>query len=173
MFKMNNTKFIVINGKRKKTRLYNIWSQMKCRCTNPNGKDFERYAARGISVCSDWQVFELFHTWAKANGYRGNLTLDRVDNDDGYRPGNCRWADKYTQVDNREISIFFTYQGEERSLRHWAKMVGIKYNTIYKRIFIYGWSFEYAITAPLCAPAPPDAKPKPKPAPVTPDKYGF
>lgn len=170
---MDNKKFIRVNGKTRATRLYNIWVLMRSRCRCKTNKDYDRYGGRGIFVCPDWQDFYTFHTWAKDNGYRGNLSLDRRNNDDGYYPSNCRWADKWTQIDNRDCTIFFTYQEEERTLRHWAKTSGQKYNSLYKRIFVYGWPFEYALEAPLGSPAPTDAKPKPKPKPVAPHRYGF
>lgn len=73
-------------------RLYGIWSSMKQRCHNPNVKAFRWYGARGISVCSEWLDYSVFREWAHANGYTDELTIDRLDPDQGYSPANCRWV---------------------------------------------------------------------------------
>jgi len=152
---MDNRRYIMLNGKRKKTRLYNIWSLMRHRCRN---KDDPSYGGRGISVCSTWNNFETFWKWAKSNGYRGNLSIDRVKNDQGYNPGNCRWADKWTQNQNRDIVNLITFKGEEKTIGAWAKIIGLSYKGLYRRLLISEWGVEYSLTAPRYSPAPPWAK---------------
>lgn len=83
------------------TRLYRIWADMKTRCLNPNHKWFSHYGGRGINVCDDWTSFEPFMAWALNNGYSDALTLDRIDNDRGYEPSNCRWATQQEQSLNK------------------------------------------------------------------------
>ena len=90
-----------------KTRLYNVWTHMIQRCHNPKHTAFKRYGGRGITVCDEWRNdFLAFYDWAIANGYDENAafhqcTIDRIDNDRGYSPDNCRWADAKTQNSNK------------------------------------------------------------------------
>lgn len=83
-------------------RLYRIWANMKLRCSNQRDPKFERYGGRGIRVCTRWQrSFETFRDWALSSGYRDDLSIDRINNDHGYRPSNCRWATASQQRRNQ------------------------------------------------------------------------
>lgn len=83
-----------------KTRLHNIWSHMKTRCSCETSVGWEYYGGRGITVCKEWQEFEPFRDWALANGYADNLEIDRRKNHLGYEPGNCRWITRRQQMAN-------------------------------------------------------------------------
>lgn len=78
------------------TKLYRVWSSMKERCNNKSSKSFKNYGGRGIAVCEQWndpdKGFENFLNWAHKNGYQEGLEIDRINNNDGYRPDNCRWV---------------------------------------------------------------------------------
>ena len=82
-------------------RLYRIWHNMKSRCSNPKVPCYHCYGGRDIKVEEVWNKFEVFKDWALANGYKDNLTLDRVNNDGNYGPSNCRWATNKEQANNR------------------------------------------------------------------------
>jgi len=85
-----------------KTRLYNIWQNMLKRCNNPHSSRYSDYGGRGITVCDEWlHDFIAFRDWALTHGYRDYLTIDRINNDKGYSPDNCRWATVAEQNRNK------------------------------------------------------------------------
>ena len=84
------------------TRLANIWYGMRERCCCETDPRYADYGGRGITICDEWlSDFQAFYDWAMANGYRDDLSIDRINNDGGYEPSNCRWATKKEQNNNR------------------------------------------------------------------------
>lgn len=78
-----------------KSKLYTCWKGMKARCYNLKISNYFRYGGRGIKVCNKWKNdFRVFRAWALANGYKENLTIDRIDNNGNYEPSNCQWITK-------------------------------------------------------------------------------
>jgi hypothetical protein len=82
-------------------RLYRIWCGMRRRCRDPKDPAYSRYGGRGIDYCQQWADFAAFRDWAASAGYASTLTIDRIDNDAGYSPNNCRWISKAEQSRNR------------------------------------------------------------------------
>lgn len=85
-----------------RTRLYTTWRNMRVRCYDPKDKRYPLYGGRGIVVCDEWRSsFIAFHDWAMANGYREDLTIDRIDTDGNYEPNNCRFITRAENNKNR------------------------------------------------------------------------
>lgn len=131
------------------TRLYRIWSIMHSRCKEGSSSIHKNHGNRGITVCEDWKDFAVFREWATANGYRDDLTIDRIDNDGNYCPENCRWANRFVQANNTRKNHFLTYNGETHTVSEWARIVGLQYHTLLGRINNYHWSVEKALTTPV------------------------
>jgi len=81
--------------------LYTVWKGMRERCTNPKQPHWHRYGGRGITICAEWNDFVVFRAWALEHGWRPRLTIDRIDNDRGYSPDNCRIVSFKENNDNR------------------------------------------------------------------------
>ena len=128
-------------------RLREIWRSMKKRCENPNCKDYKHYGAHGLRVCKEWQDFDTFKEWALAHGYDDTKTLDRMNNNVGYSPTNCRWISRRRQAYNRTTNRFITIDGQTRTLKEWSVRYGIGDDVILHRIES-GWSVEDAIKVP-------------------------
>ena len=127
-------------------RLDIIHSNMIQRCYNPNSTYYPRYGGRGITVCEEWRNSRnSFKRWAIANGYADGLTLDRIDNDQGYSPSNCRWVTIRANCNNRGSCHFVTAFGETHSLMEWSNILGLSYNTLKKRVLDHGEDGEYLL----------------------------
>jgi hypothetical protein len=130
------------------TRLYNIWTNMKTRCSNPNYEMFNSYGGKGISLCSEWESFENFKLWSLSHGYNEKLTIDRIDNSNGYNPDNCKWSTMKQQQNNRTNNHLVKFNGEILTLKQWSEKLNISYPTLLGR-FYRGWSATKALTTPI------------------------
>lgn len=112
---------------------YKGWQAMKRRCDNPADQKYARYGGRGITVCERWQRFVNFYA---DMGPRPspNHSIDRIDNDGHYEPGNCRWATQSEQMLNTSRNVWLEYDGRRQTITQWAIEFGIALNTLKGRI---------------------------------------
>ena len=132
-------------------RLYRIWSSMKTRCYNPNFPEYVHYGARGIEVCDEWHEFDAFADWAVSNGYRDDLTIERVDVNGIYCPDNCTWADYTAQANNKTNNRRITFNGKTLTSRQWDRELGYRDGVISDRLNTLGWDLERAMSEPVGA----------------------
>lgn len=128
-------------------RLYNIWRGMIQRTTDKNSHEYDRYGGRGIDICEEWKNdFEAFRKWSYENGYTDDLTIDRIKNEKGYSPDNCRWVTMKVNCRNKRNNHCLTYKGETKTIAEWAEITGIGKETLRNRVVKMGWSTERALT---------------------------
>lgn len=129
-------------------RLYSIWHNMKKRCYYAKSKSFKNYGARGITVCDEWKNdYRAFEKWAMENGYRYNLTIDRINVNGNYEPSNCRLATREQQDCNTRRNVNITYKGETKTVAQWSRVYKIDHCLLGIRLR-RGWSFERAVATP-------------------------
>ena len=132
------------------TRLHRIWHSMYCRCYYPTTNGYQRYGGRGIKMCDEWiKNPQSFYDWAISNGYKKDLTLDRIDVNGNYEPSNCRWADIRTQANNKSNVRKYEYNGELHTMTEWSEIMNINYGALWERLNVLGWSIEKALTTPV------------------------
>lgn len=129
--------------------LYKVWEGIIARCENPNSVGYRDYGGRGIRVCEEWRDAEKFIGWAILNGWRKGLTINRIDNDGNYEPGNCEFTTMKVQARNKRSNHLITFDGKTKCLTDWAAELGISYLTLSKRINTMGWPIEKALTTPV------------------------
>lgn len=121
-------------------KLYRCWQSMKDRCLNRNNRHYRYYGGRGIGIYKPWMDdFTVWLGYLKQHGMAEipyGMTLDRIDTNRGYEPGNIRWASRYMQSRNRRSTALFHFQGKDRSLGEIAEIVGVKRGTLWARLNI-------------------------------------
>lgn len=116
-----------------KSKVYTAWASMNVRCSNPSAPNWSRYGGRSIKVCDAWvNDFQAFYDYV-GEPPTAKHTLDRIDNDKGYEPGNVRWATRKEQSNNRSTNTWVEYDGKRMTWAQWADYLGISYATIMSR----------------------------------------
>lgn len=119
-------------------RLCRIFYEMRDRCLNTRLKCYKNYGGRGIKVCDEWMDKKNgrinFYNWAMQNGYRDDLTLDRINNESNYTPQNCRWVTRKEQQNNRRNNIYIEHNGKTRTMKQWSELLNIPYSTLRSRL---------------------------------------
>jgi hypothetical protein len=146
-------------------KIYNIWSAMKTRCQCPSSRAYNSYGGRGITVCTRWQSFTNFlrDMGPRPDGFQ----LERINNDDGYRPENCRWASRSEQARNRRSSVKIVAHGKQVLLLEYAEAHSLDPVTLYQRVRA-GWAIETAVSLQKRPYRRSSAKPTSKPSDLSP-----
>lgn len=127
-----------------KTRTYAVWFNMISRCHNPNARGYHKYGAKGVNVCRRWRdSYENF--LADMGTIPDGMTIDRIKNERGYEPGNCRWATQKTQQNNRTNNRVIEFNGERLTVMQWSERLGIGRHTIVNRLRL-GWPIEKVLS---------------------------
>lgn len=128
------------------TRTHRVWANMLSRCFNPNLEQFKNYGGRGITVCENWH--KSFESFLADMGEcpSDDLTIERINNNGHYEPGNCKWATAKEQGSNKRNNHFLAYKGETKTIAEWSRHTGLAESTIKNRIFYLGWSIDEALS---------------------------
>ena len=131
---------------------YRLWQGVRRRTVSGTAPGIERYMGRGITMYEPWiDNFSAFDSWITTNlgPCPENQSLDRINNDGNYEPGNLRWADAETQANNTSKNVHLTHRGETLTVAQWARRMKVNYLVIWQRIYTYGWEVERAIETPV------------------------
>ena len=117
------------------TKIHRVWEGMKQRCYYSKSKSYKNYGGRGIFICDEWlNDFELFYKWCVENNYNEGLHIDRIDNDKGYMPSNCRFVKPTQNNTNKRNTIYVEFKGEKVTLLSLSEKYNINYDTLWHRI---------------------------------------
>ncbi len=120
------------------TRVYHAFYSMHRRCTVKKSKDWPLYGGRGIAVCERWNRPTGFVNFLADMGEPpAGTSLERIDNNGNYEPGNCKWATSEQQSNNRRITRFITWNGQTRTLTDWSKSLNRRAAWLWKRLSKY------------------------------------
>jgi len=146
--KSNSTHGYTKGGLKPKT--YNIWRHMNSRCGNTKAKHYASYGGRGIKVCARWQGKEGFSNFVIDMGEcPAGMSIERIDNNAGYSPDNCKWATPKEQANNKRTTLWIEYKGVIKNLTQWADFLGIGFATLWVRLYQLGWSIDKAFNVPV------------------------
>jgi hypothetical protein len=130
------------------SREFNTWRSIISRCECKNHTAYKNYGARGIQICARWRnSFDVFFT--DMGPRPKGMQIDRINNSEGYEPGNCRWTTVKINLRNTRRNRQVTWKGETRCVSEWAEIVGLSADTLFKRLDRRGWSIARALTQPL------------------------
>lgn len=127
--------------------LFHIWQKMIYRCQNPQDKRYKYYGGRGITICDKWKGVTQFIADMEST-YKKGLQIERIDNDKGYSPENCRWATQTEQARNKSSNVKLSHNNKTLCLGEWSQITGISYGTLWERFKILGWPAEKTLTTP-------------------------
>jgi len=133
----------------KTTAEYRAWNAIKARCHRPTCPSYHRYGERGIAVADEWRFDFLRFLADMGRRPTRQHSIERIDNDKGYEPGNCKWATADEQAKNKTSTIRVDVDGESLCLKDACSRLGISYKAVHLRVSRYGWSLEEALRVPV------------------------
>jgi hypothetical protein len=133
--------------RQRRTPEYTAWVAMKARCSDPNHPSYQYYGGRGITVCQRWK--DSYADFASDMGRRPpGHSIDRINNNGNYEPGNCRWATRREQSDNQgHHPTILMHDGKSRTITEWAAIAGLSRSALRTRLQ-RGWTLESALATP-------------------------
>jgi hypothetical protein len=120
---------------------------MMQRCYNPKHEAYPEYGGRGIEVCARWH--DVANFIADVGERPDNASIDRIENDKGYEPGNWRWSNPVEQANNTRQNVMLTHNGKTQTAAQWAREIGISAAALHNRLHKLNWSVEKALTTPI------------------------
>lgn len=139
-----------------RSRTYLAWQYMRSRCLNPNNKDFHSYGGRGISICPQW-LGDFKNFLVDMGECALDKTLDRLDPNGNYEPGNCRWATQHEQSNNKRSTLFVEHDGRTQTTSEWAAELGVNHGTLKSRVL--AWGAERAFAVPFVRTTSKESRP--------------
>ena len=118
-----------------RTPLYVRWTGIKQRCLNENHTSYDRYGGRGITICEEWLDYAVFKEWAERNSFEPELELDRIDNNKGYEPDNCRWVSKKVNSQNRDSAVMLGRDKLTTTIKKLSKENNLSYTCLMSRYY--------------------------------------
>lgn len=134
------------SGRKKRTKIYGVWISMRQRCNDKDNISYKYYGLKGIKVCKEWSDFRVFKK-DMGDMPSEKHQVDRIDNDKGYYPKNCRWVTAKENMLNSTIIRWITHKGETKSLTQWAEDLNINIRTLKARLDIMKWPLEKALVS--------------------------
>lgn len=128
----------------RRNKLWISWHHMLERCNDPAHKQYPNYGLRGIKVCNRWHKFQSFVD-DMGESYNFGMTIDRIDNDRGYHPANCKWSTRKEQANNRRSSRWIEINGSVKTLAQWIDESGLKPSTVKQRYYVYKWDISKSL----------------------------
>lgn len=134
------------------TRTYRLWRGMINRCMNPKADNYARYGGKGVTVCDEWRTdFQSFydHVSVLPQFGKAGYSLDRINNEHGYEPGNVRWATASQQNRNKQASRLISWNGKSQCLADWATELNLPERILADRLGKLGWDAARAFSTPV------------------------
>lgn len=132
-----------------RSKEWRAWNAMIRRCTYPSMDDWPKYGGAGVTVCEKWR--NSFTAFLEDVGFAPSTkhSIDRIDNNGNYEPGNVRWATPSEQIKNSKRARWIEHQGVAKTIGDWATHLGINRQTLQMRLDHYGWSVEKTLSTPV------------------------